>query len=370
MKIGVVCHPTIGGSGALASELGLWLADQGHELHFISHDVPFRLRKAMGKKIFCHTVTLQHYDLLKYPPYTMALAAKIAEVKKWHQLDIIHVHYAIPHTISAFLAREMCQCGIKVVTTLHGTDVTSIGRDSNYSELTSMALDRCDAVTAVSESLKCDAENYLSLDDIRVIHNFVDPMRFHPGLTSEHFPIDCCESEKVIFHVSNFRNLKRIEDTVQVFHRIRKEVPSHLVLVGDGESMGRVQQQCRALDLEDHVTFLGQQDSVAGLYPRADLFLLNSELESFGLSVLEAMACGVPAVTTNVGGLSEVIEEDVSGHLCELGDVESMALRALHILDEKNHQRYSDAALKRATEVFGIDRIGPEYEGLYRELID
>ena len=370
LKIGIICNPTIGGSGALATELGIWLASRGHIIHFISHDVPFRLRDQYSSRLFYHTVVLQHYDLFKYPPYTIALAAKIAEVMRWHKLDLLHVHYAIPHAVSAYLAREMCGCNIKIVTTLHGTDVTTIGRDPNYRDLTAMALERSHAVTAVSHSLKRDAECFLGLEkNIEVIHNFVDHRRFHPDISCNHFHPEGKDGEKVIVHVSNFRQLKRVDDTLRVFKRIQDKISARLFLVGDGEGMAQVQALCREYHLEDKVEFLGKQESVACILPRCHLFLLNSETESFGLAVLEAMACGVPAVTTNVGGLPEVIEDGVTGYLCERGDIEGMARRALCILKDSQHAKFSKAAMERSLKLFSIINIGPQYEALYRRVL-
>ena len=369
LKIGIICHPSIGGSGALATELGLWLADQGNEVHFISHEIPFRLREGYSSRLFCHTVTLEHYDLFKYPPYTIALAAKIAEVAKWHELDLLHVHYAIPHSVAAFLAREMCECPVRIVATLHGTDVTTIGKDSSYKELTTMALKRCCAVTTVSSSLREDAENNYNLEEIHVIHNFVDHGKFHPDVKCNHFHPEGKENEKIIVHMSNFRYLKNVDETVRVFEKIQKEIAARLFLIGDGEAMGSVQNLTRSLGIQDKVEFLGQQESVACILPRTDLFLLNSTHESFGLAVLEAMACGVPAVTTRVGGLPEVVEEGVTGHLCEPGEVDCMAERSLHILKEENHSRYSLASMERSKKLFNVDLIANQYLDLYHSLL-
>jgi N-acetyl-alpha-D-glucosaminyl L-malate synthase BshA len=369
LKIGVICHPSIGGSGALATELGIWLAEQGHEVHFISHEVPFRLREGYSSRLFCHTVTLEHYDLFKYPPYTIALAAKIAEVAKWHKLDLLHVHYAIPHSVAAFLAREMCECPVRIVATLHGTDVTTIGKDSSYKELTTMALKRCCAVTTVSHSLKQDAENNFGLENIHVIHNFVDHRKFHPNVKCNHFHPEGREGEKVIVHMSNFRYLKNVDETVRVFQGIQEKIPARLFLIGDGEAMGSVQRLTNSLGLHDKVEFLGQQESVACILPRTDLFLLNSTHESFGLSVLEAMACGVPAVTTRVGGLPEVVDEGVTGHLCNPGEIDCMVQKALHILDTDQHPSYSKAAIERSQQLFNVTHIGEKYLDLYRSLL-
>lgn len=370
MRIGIVCYPTVGGSGALASELGIWLAGRGHEIHFISSDMPFRLRDQYQSSIFNHTVNLQHYDLFKYPPYTMALAAKISEVIRWHKLDLLHVHYAIPHAVSAFLAREMISGKARIVTTLHGTDVTIIGKDPSYRDLTAMAVQRSCAVTAVSHSLQREAKQSLGvIKDIQVIHNFVDHRRFHPDIKCNHFHPEGKDGEKIIVHMSNFRHLKRVDNTLRVFKRIQDEIPARLFLIGDGESMGNVHMLCDEFGLNDKVEFLGKQESVACILPRCDLSLLNSEKESFGLSILEAMACGVPAVTTNVGGLPELIEEGISGYLCNPEDIEGMAKKALHILKAENLKSFSKAAIQRSLNHFSIDMIGPQYENLYKNLL-
>lgn len=369
MKIGIICNPTIGGSGAIATELGIWLAQKGHEIHFITYEIPFRLREKYTKNIYYHTVTLQHYDLFKYPPYTMALAVKISEIVKWHQLDLLHVHYAIPHAISAFLAREMLG-GLKFVTTLHGTDVTLIGQDPSFKDLTAMALSKSDAVTAVSNSLKSDCQNIFQLEqDINVIHNFVDLSRFHPNIRCNHFHPEAKGQEKIIIHVSNFRHLKRVDDTIRVFNLIQKKIPARLFLVGDGEGMCQVRQLCKEFEICDKVEFLGEQESIACILPRCDLFLLTSELESFGLAALEGMACGLPVVATRAGGLNEVIEHGKNGFLSEIGNVEEMAQNALHILDEKLHLNFSQSAQKRAQNHFDIEHIGPKYEQLYMNTI-
>lgn len=370
MKIGMVCYPTVGGSGALASELGIWLASRGHEMHFISSDIPFRLRDQYQSNIFNHTVSLQHYDLFKYPPYTMALAAKISEVMRWHKLDLLHVHYAIPHAVSAFLAREMVGGEAKIVTTLHGTDVTTIGKDPSYRDLTAMAVQRSCAVTAVSHSLQQEAKESLGVvKDIEVIHNFVDPRRFHPDIHCNHFHPEGKDGEKVIVHMSNFRQLKRVDNTIRVFKRIQDEIPARLFLIGDGESMGSVHMMCEEFGIHDKVEFLGKQESVACILPRCDLSLLNSEKESFGLGILEGMACGVPAVTTNIGGLPELIEDGISGYLCDPEDIEGMAQKSLHILNDKNLGKFKKASINRSLKHFSIDMIGPEYEALYNKLM-
>ena len=370
MKIGIICYPTVGGSGALASELGIWLAERNHEIHFISSDIPFRLRDQYHSNIYNHTVSLQHYDLFKYPPYTMALAAKISEVMRWHQLDLIHVHYAIPHAVSAFLAREMVGGKARIVTTLHGTDVTTIGKDPSYRDLTAMAVQRSCAVTAVSHNLQEKAKESLAVTkDIEVIHNFVDQRRFHPNIETKKYLPEVKEGEKIIVHVSNFRHLKRVDNTLRVFKSIQDKIPARLFLIGDGESMGSVHMLCNEFRIQDKVEFLGKQESVASLLPRCDLSLLNSEKESFGLAILEAMACGVPAVTTNIGGLPELIEEGICGYLCDPEDIEGMAEKAIHILHEDNLENFRKASIERSLKHFSIDQIGPKYEDLYKKLM-
>lgn len=354
----------------MATELGIWLANRGHEIHFITYDMPFRLRHNFSERLFFHTVNLRDYSLFKYPPYTMALSAKIHEVFEWHHLDLVHVHYAIPHAVAAFLAKEMSGGKLKTVTTLHGTDVTLIGQDPGFRPITRMAVSRSDAVTAVSESLKQDSANtYGGSSRIEVIPNFIDPERFHPDIQCDHFHPSAKNGEKILVHASNFRPIKRVTDVVRIFAKVNEKMPSRLFLIGDGDTMPQVREECRRLGVCERVEFLGEQDSVACILPRCDLFLLTSELESFGLAALEAMACGVPVVGSKAGGIPEVIEQGTQGYLCEVGNVDCMAEHALKILADDNLARFKQAAKIRAHNTFSIEKIGPLYEDLYNRVL-
>ncbi len=368
LKIAIVCHPSVGGSGAIATELGIWLAEQGHEIHFITHEMPFRLKGNYLENIFYHSVPLQQYDLFKYPPYTITLAVKIKEVALWHKIDILHVHYAIPHAVSAFLAKEMLAGDLKIVTTLHGTDVTLIGQDPSFKDLTTLAISKSDAVTTVSNSLKKDTLECLNVENpIEVIYNFVDIKKYHPNISCNHFHPEAKENEKIIVHVSNFRFLKRVEDVVRVFEKVQQKIKTRLFLIGEGESMSSVMNLCRTLNLCDKIEFLGIQDSTACILPRCDLFLMTSELESFGLAALEAMACGLPVVSTNAGGIPEVIDEGKNGHLCNIGDIDALAEASLKVLADPS--KYSHNAKTKAIENFNIDTIGNQYNELYHSTL-
>ncbi len=369
MNIGITCYPTVGGSGAVATELGLWLAGRGHKVHFITTDLPFRLRENYHENVYCHKVILQSYNLLKNPPYTLALAVKMAEVAQWEKLDLLHVHYAIPHAVCAFLAREMLGGALKFVTTLHGTDVTLIGQDPSYTEITRMAIERSDAVTAVSASLRAETyETFRTTRPIEVIPNFIDPRRFHPDIHCDHFHPQARDGEKILVHASNFRNVKKVDDVVRIFHIVQESIPARLFFIGEGEAMPLVRKLCRDFGITDKVEFLGEQESVACILPRCDLFLLPSWLESFGLAALEAMACGVPVVASKVGGLPDVVEDGVQGRLLRPGDVEGMAAAAVEILDSVNLPRYREACVRLSRERFDIAKIGPRYESLYQKL--
>jgi L-malate glycosyltransferase len=369
LKIAIVCHPSVGGSGAIATELGIWLAEQGHEIHFITHEMPFRLKSNYLENIFYHSVPLQQYDLFKYPPYTITLAVKIKEIAQWHDIDILHVHYAIPHAVSAFLAKEMLEGNLKIITTLHGTDVTLIGQDPSFKDLTTLAISKSDAVTTVSHSLKKDTLECLNVENpIQVIYNFVDTNKYKPEISCHHFHPKSENNEKIIVHVSNFRSLKRVEDVVKVFDKVQKTIPTRLFLIGEGESMSSVRNLCRSLDLCDKIEFLGIQDCTACILPRCDLFLLTSELESFGLAALEAMACGLPVVSTNAGGIPEVIDDGETGELYDIGDIDGLAQGVLKVL--KNTKQYGEKAKIKAVENFNIDTIGQQYNELYFKTLD
>lgn len=373
MKIGITCYPTYGGSGAVATELGLALARRGHEVHFISYASPFRLR-GFAERVFFHEVdtSIAHYPLFDHFPYTLALASKQYDVAKREALDVLHVHYAIPHATTAWLAREMLQGKqpLKVITTLHGTDITLVGQEATFYEITKFSIERSDEVTAVSAFLR--DETYRTFGcvscNVRVIPNFVNLEEYRPD------PSACAGAfapagQKVITHVSNFREVKRVKDVVRIFARIRKAMPATLVMVGDGPERADAEREAEQLGVTDSVRFLGRLDRVALILQASDLFLLPSQTESFGLAALEAMACGAPAVASRVGGLPEVIEDGVSGILEPAGSVEAMARRSIELLqDPARHRAMRDAAIAHAS-TFSADRIVPMYEALYNEAV-
>ncbi len=372
MRIGITCYPTYGGSGAVATELGLDLARRGHEAHLISYASPFRLR-GFNERVYFHEVDLSGtYPLLEYFPYSLALAVKQHEVAIREQLDILHVHYAVPHATAAFLAKQMLapERDLKVVTTLHGTDITLVGQESSFFTVTKFSIERSDAVTAVSTFLRDETYHAFGCDGcaIEVIPNFVNP--------AEYFPTDdaACRTSlapaetKVLMHISNFRPVKRVTDVVRVFAEVRRRMPAVLVMVGDGPERPEAEAAGQRLGVAGDVRFLGKVNAVADLLRAADLFLLPSASESFGLSALEAMACGVPVVGTNVGGLPEVVTDGENGALLPLGDVEAMAARALALLEPAAWRRARAAAVTRA-QTFASDRVVPMYEALYRRLL-
>jgi N-acetyl-alpha-D-glucosaminyl L-malate synthase BshA len=371
MKIGITCYPTYGGSGTVATELGHELAKRGHQIHFITYSMPYRLN-VYDENIFFHEVTLMRYPLFEYPPYSLALAAKMAEVIETENLDLLHVHYAIPHAVCAFLANQMLNtAGIKVITTLHGTDITLVGNDASFYSITKWSLEQSDGVTAVSEYLRDETvKHFCCKDEIEVIPNFVDPRQFQREQTTvqrEHFVSD---EEKLICHISNFRPVKRVGDVIHIFSRIQSEVPSKLLMIGDGPDHCYAQQLSRELNLNDRVLFLGRQENVAGLLGISDLFLLPSEKESFGLVALEAMSCEVPVIASKAGGLPEVIKHGESGFLAEVGDVVSMARFGFHILSGDDVQRQMGrAARRRVLKHFTNEYVVPMYEGVYRRMM-
>lgn len=327
MRIGITCHATVGGSGAIATSLGKLLAGQGHEIHFICHEIPFGLTTRRHPRITVHKVEVRQYPPLKYPPYGMALAVEMAEVAKRAGLDLLHVHYAIPHAVSAYLAREIVAPDrLRTVCTLHGTDITLVGADPSYRPLVKFCIEKCDAVTAVSRWLtETTRATFEIARPVRTVYNFVD--------TNEYRRLEGCAGEvPTIVHVSNFRPLKRTPDVVEVFRRVREKIRCRLIMVGDGPDRAKAAALAESLGIASDVRFAGVTDSVIDILSSADVFLLPSELESFGLAALEAMACEAPVVTTNVGGLREVVEDGASGYLLPIGDVDAMAERTLEIL--------------------------------------
>ncbi|AGT32496.1 N-acetyl-alpha-D-glucosaminyl L-malate synthase [Geobacillus genomosp. 3] len=366
LKIGIVCYPTVGGSGVVATELGKLLAEKGHEIHFISSSMPFRLNKVYGN-IYYHEVSVNQYSVFQYPPYDLALASKIAEVAKRERLDVLHAHYAVPHAVCAVLARQMVG-ELPIVTTLHGTDITVLGYDPSLSDMIKFGIEQSDVVTAVSDALVRQTYELLEVQKpIHTVYNFVDERvyrRREAGHLRREYGIG--ETENVIIHVSNFRKVKRVPDVVRAFAIVRRHVPAKLLLVGDGPEMTVVCRLVKELGLNGDVRFLGKQDKLEELYSISDVMMLLSEKESFGLVLLEAMACGVPCIGTAIGGIPEVIEDGKSGFLCPLGDVEEAARRALMLLsDRRLHQMMAEQAVQTVEQKFRSSDIVGQYEQLY-----
>jgi len=371
VRIGISCYPTVGGSGAVATELGKALAHRGHQVHFIVTDVPFRLGE-FHPNIYVHEVDTMSYPVLRTPPYDLSLAALMADVVNQFNLEVLHVHYALPFAICAFLAREMTpQHPVRVVTTLHGTDVTVLAQDKSLYEVIRLGIGKSDAVTAVSHNLAAQTKDLFCVERaIDVVHNFVDTDTFRPVSDLRVRREFAGDGEKLLLHVSNFRKVKRIHDLINVFARVNDSVPAKLMLVGEGPELTDVREQVRTLGLAERVLFLGKQDEVASLFGAADLFLLPSEKESFGLVALEAMACGVPVVGSLAGGIPEVISHGVTGFLADVGDVEAMAGFAVQLLqDEQLHQQFSRASRDRAATMFDTESKVREYEAVYERLV-
>ncbi len=370
MRIGITCYPTFGGSGVVATELGLALAKLGDEVHFISYALPSRLN-ILHERVHFHEVTVTPYPLFDpYPPYTLALATKMAEVAAYEKLDILHVHYAIPHAISAYLAKQILRSKLKVITTLHGTDITLVGRDESYLPITKFGIEVSDGVTAVSEWLKDETRVHFATDKaIEVIPNFVDPARFKRD--SEAFcNMFGAPGDKLLVHVSNFRPVKRVMDVVEVFARVAREVPSRLIMVGDGPDRSRAEAWTREHNLRDRVFFLGNVPNLEEVLGACDLFLLPSETESFGMAALEAMASEAPVIATRSGGLPEVVTHGETGYLLPVGDVEAMATHAIEILrDDALRARMGKRARELAIERFDELKIVPHYRALYESVI-
>ena len=372
MKIGITCYPTYGGSGAVATELGLALAARGHEVHFISYDQPFRLG-AFRERVFYHEVEMDDYPLFEHPPYALALAVALHDAARKHELDLVHMHYAIPHAASAYLAKQMLadERELKIITTLHGTDITLVGLHPSFHAITRFSILESDGLTAVSGFLKEGTVRDFSVkeDRIEVIPNFIDTDVWRPNREPCHRAKLAPDGEKIVMHISNFRAVKRVEDVVSVFAGINRTVPSRLVMVGDGPDRPRAARRAAELGVEDKVVFLGKHSSVDELLSCADLFLLPSESESFGLSALEAMACGTPVIATRVGGLPEVIEDGVTGLLFELGAVDEMAQAGARLLgDDAARSEMAAMARKSAGERFSADKVVPLYEAYYERI--
>jgi len=372
MKIGIVCYPTFGGSGVVATELGKGLAKLGHEVHFITYKQPMRL-DFFSENLFYHEVDIKSYPLFEFAPYELALASKMVSVIKYEGLDLLHVHYAIPHASSAYLAKQILKThgiSIPVVTTLHGTDITLVGKDPSYEPVVTFSINQSDGVTAVSEDLKKETYEYFDIQqEIEVIPNFIDLERFKKH-RKDHFKFAICPNgEKLLVHTSNFRKVKRVEDVIQVFYNIRKQIPAKLLLVGDGPERDRMERLCRTLGTCEDIRFLGKLEAVEEVLSVADLFVMPSEKESFGLAALEAMACEVPVLSSNAGGIPELNLHGVTGFVCEVGDVEDMTEKALTILDESRLPGFKERALERAKE-FDIDQVLPKYVSYYERTLE
>lgn len=367
MKIGITCYPTYGGSGVVATELGVKLAQRGHQVHFITYRWPFRLA-GFQPGVSYHQVEVSTYPLFQYPPYCLALSAKMAEIAQSEQLDLLHAHYAIPHATAAYMARQMVSPSPKVITTLHGTDVTLVGNDPSFYSIIKFSIEASDGVTAVSEYLKGETrEQFQIKSPIRVISNFVNTQKFQPCEEGEG---PCFGAEKVLMHTSNFRPVKRIKDIVRVFANVRKAISAKLVMIGDGPERVPAESLVRELGLEQEVHFLGQQTNVESLLPEADLFLLLSDKESFGLGALEAMSCGVPVIGCQKGGLPEVVLHGQTGFLAPVGDVEAMSEYALKILtDDDLRKQMGENARQRVLKSFDAELIVPQYEEFYRQVV-
>lgn len=372
MKIGIVLYPTFGGSGVVATELGKALAARGHEIHFITYHQPVRLG-SFTKNLFYHEVNVSDYPLFDYPPYETVLASKLVDVVKFEKLDLLHVHYAIPHASAAYMAKQILAAqGIDIpfITTLHGTDITLVGRDPSFAPAITFAINSSDAVTAVSESLKADTYAHFDITrEIHVVPNFICPEYYRPKIEKDFRLEYAPNGERIITHISNFRPVKRVEDVVKVFQKIQEKIPAKLILVGDGPERYRTEQLCRELGTCGHTIFIGKLKKPEEVLAISDLFLLTSEAESFGLAALEAMASGVPVISTNTGGLPEVNLDGYSGYLSNVGDVDAMAAQALKILsDDDTLATFRKNARARAMD-FSIEKVLPMYIDLYNKVL-
>ena len=372
MRIGIVCYPTFGGSGVLATELGKALAQKGHMVHFITYQQPVRLNGFIPN-IFYHEVQVPTYPLFDYPPYETALASTMVDVIKNNNLDLLHVHYAIPHASAAYMAKQILKKegkNIPVITTLHGTDITLVGRDKTYAPVVTFSINESDAITAVSQNLRDETFKHFDIKkEIKVIVNFVDVSRFSRKPIDAFKKVIAPNGERVLLHASNFRKIKRVQDVVKIFAEVNKQIPSKLLFVGDGPERSTAEDLARELGVCDEVRFVGKQEQMEDILAIADLFLLTSEYESFGLAALEAMAAGVPVISTNAGGLMEINVNGETGYTADVGDIESMCLKAVSILkDDDVLKTFKEKAAAHAKE-FDINKIVPLYEKLYEQFL-
>lgn len=372
LKIGITCYPTVGGSGVIATELGKLLAEKGHEVHFITSSIPFRLDKVYPN-LYYHEVQVNQYSVFRYPPYDLSLASKMAQIAKKEKLDLLHVHYAVPHAVCAYLAKQMVGGHLKIVTTLHGTDITVLGYDPSLSEIIRFGIENSDMVTAVSEHLITETKRLLKVEkEIECVYNFVDEREyFKKGVPQLKEQYSIAEDEKVIIHISNFRPVKRVMDIIHTFDYIQKEIKAKLLLIGDGPQYPLACQLVNELQLEDKVLFLGSQKRIADILSVSDLMLLLSEKESFGLAALEAMACGVPVIGTNIGGIPEVVVDGETGYIVPLGDTKRAAELALRLLKDKSlYEDMSERAVMRAKDRFHSAHIVHQYEMIYYKTLN
>lgn len=371
MKVGIICYPTHGGSGVVASELAISLAKKGHEIHIVSYAPPFRLR-SFHQNIIIHEVGIASYPLFKFPPYALGLATKLVELVETYELELIHAHYAVPHAASAYLAKQILDSQrIKIITTLHGTDITLVGADQSFHRVIKFTIEKSDGVTAVSSYLKQRTIQEFDIQrDIRVIYNFIDPMRPEQSRDQCDRGSYAPQGEKILMHASNFRPVKRVGDVVRIFAQVRAKIPAKLILIGDGPERLFIQQLVRDLKVDKDVYFLGEQDHLEPLFLCADLFLLPSEQESFGLTALEAMNCGVPVIATETGGLPEVITHGETGYLYAVGEIKKMAEKSIALLKSpQTHELFKRQSRERAVRFFSADQIIPQYEAYYEEIL-
>jgi N-acetyl-alpha-D-glucosaminyl L-malate synthase BshA len=370
MKIGIVCYPTYGGSGVVATELGIELSKRGHEVHFITYKQPVRL-ELLGSNVHFHEVNVAEYPLFHYQPYELALSSKLVDMAKLHEIEILHVHYAIPHAYAAYMAKQMLLdegIYIPIITTLHGTDITLVGSQPFYKPAVTFSINQSDAVTCVSESLKKDTLRLFNIKkDIKVVTNFIDLEKHNHEFADCQRSLLARDDEKIITHISNFRPVKRIPDIIKIFNNIQKEIPSKLLMIGEGPEKKDAKKLAHKLGLQDNVVFLGNSYEIDRILCYSDLFILPSETESFGLSALEAMASGVPVISTNSGGLPEVNVQGISGYLSNVGDIKDMSKNAIHILSDKERLQEFKANARKEAQKFDLHQIVPQYEAIYEE---
>lgn len=372
MKIGIVCYPTYGGSGVVATELGKALAEKGHEIHFITYSQPARI-DLLSENLFYHEVDTSSYPLFQHQPYVLALTSKMVDVAKHEKLDILHVHYAIPHAAAGFMAKSILKeqgINIPIVTTLHGTDITLVGKDAGYAPVVEFSINQSDVVTAVSESLKEDTNRHFNIKkDIQVVPNFIDLARFQKQ-KKDHFKLAICpNNEKLLIHISNFRPVKRVDQVIEIFDGVRKKIPAKLLMVGDGPDRQIAEKMCRDLKACDDVRFLGKLSAVDEILSVCDAFIMPSESESFGLAALEAMACEVPVISSNAGGIPEVNIHGKTGYISEVGDVQNMIDNTIKLLENRSLPSFKENALNRAKE-FSLENILPMYEEVYKKALN